>query len=151
MAGEVLIEVMKQAAAQAVPKEALTDVLFGKVISVSPLSINVEGRLELDQSLLLLSPFCNELKINIPIPSHGHTATSSTITVPKHKHTLKDDASKETSESDSTTITPSISITDNPGSTVEVTVWEGLKAEDQVALLRVSSGQQYIVLFKVGA
>lgn len=150
MAGETLLEVMRQAAAQAIPKEGLTDVMFGKVLSSSPLTISVEGRFEIDESLLIVSPFCRDLSIEIPIPPHGHTAHSAPISIPAHRHSMMDDANKETTENEEIEIKPDITISEYAGEKVKVTVWEGLQPDDNVALLRVASGQQYIALFRVG-
>lgn len=62
MAGERLVKIMHDAAKNAIPKETLTDVLFGKVTSETPLKISIENRFEVGANFLVLSPFCIEFK-----------------------------------------------------------------------------------------
>lgn len=62
MAGEKLVKVMRQVAGNANPSSSQTNVMFGTVTSINPLKINIENRYEVGTSLLVLSPFCFELK-----------------------------------------------------------------------------------------
>lgn len=70
MAGEKLASLMLKAGRQAIPNSEKTDLLYGKVLSVSPLRIQVanEPKLILTESFLILSDLCREKKVQILLP-----------------------------------------------------------------------------------
>lgn len=150
MAGEALLQVMRSAAKGAIPQESRTDLIYGNVTGLLPIRINIENRFEVDESMLVLSPWCYDKTITLAIPAHGHDASTMDLEVPAHEHMIVDEPEKKTSEVASVSLTPSITISTNPSQEISIRVWDGLKIGDKVALLRVASGQQYIVLFKVG-
>lgn len=63
MAGEKLVKVMRKVASNANPKSSQTNILFGTVVSINPLKVNIENRYEVGASLLILSPFCYDKEI----------------------------------------------------------------------------------------
>lgn len=69
MAGEKIAALMLRAGRQAIPNSEKTDLLYGKVLSVSPLRIQVanEPKLILAESFLILSDLCREKKVQIPL------------------------------------------------------------------------------------
>lgn len=150
MAGEALIQVMRQAAKETLPPESRTDIMFGTVSSTTPLVISVEGRFDIPESLMVLSPFCFDKTVKVDIPSLQHENRCEAFTIPAHDHSFKDDPDKKTDKNIPVEIKPSIDISPHPSKQIEVTVWSGLKKGDKVVLLRVAQGQQYIVLCKVG-
>jgi hypothetical protein len=150
MAGEKLVGLIKQGAAQAIPVTSLTDLMFGVVTSVNPIKINIENRFEVDSKFLLLSPFCYEKKINIVIPEHEHKVSIQDHKGLKHKHYVDDTKTKETQENEELNLSHDVSISSGEKNIIEVVLWDGLKIGDKVSLLRVSNGQKYYVLDKGG-
>ena len=64
MAGTKLIQTIQSMAKPSVGET--TDLLFGEVISVSPLKIRVDNRFEVDEQFLILSALVKETIIQIP-------------------------------------------------------------------------------------
>ena len=67
MAGEKLASLMLRAGKNAIPSSEKTDLVYGQVISIKPLKIQLakESKIILTESFLILSKFCKELKVNI--------------------------------------------------------------------------------------
>ncbi|MGG7176196.1 DUF2577 domain-containing protein [Clostridium paraputrificum] len=151
MAGEKLVGLIKQGAANAIPQTSLTDLMFGTVTSVEPLRILIENRFEVDSSFLLLSPFCYEKKIKIEIPTHEHSITVQDHIGLKHKHYVDETNTKETEENEDITLKHEASISSVAKKVIEVPIWDGLNVGDKVSLLRVSNGQKYYVMDKGGS
>ena len=97
MAGEKFIKIIQETARGAIPKEDLSNILFGTVTSISPLKILIENKYEIGDDFLVLSPFCIEFK-----SKNGDI------------------------------------------------LWNGLKQDDKVNLLRFDNGQKFYVLDKGG-
>lgn len=148
MAGEKLVELIRKSAKAAIPESSLSNILFGKVVSSSPLEILIENRFKVGSSFLTLSPFCFEKKINITISGHTHTVTAKNHTVPKHKHKIKEDAEEETKDNDSVDLSHNISLSSTDKQNIEVKIWSGLQVGDTVRLLRFANGQQFYILDK---
>ena len=125
-----LIEIIKQAAVEAVKASNPCAIMFGKVISTSPLKINVEQRLTLDESHLILTSNVMDYKTKISFDNPG----------------IKN-------------IVKNYSMNDIPGTDYklsyqqpiqnEITVYNGLKMNESVMLLQIQGGQKYIVLDRV--
>lgn len=125
-----LIEIIKQAAVEAVKASNPCAIMFGKVISTSPLKINVEQRLTLDESHLILTSNVRDYKTKISFDNPG----------------IKN-------------IVKNYSMDDIPGTDYklsyqqpiqnEITVYNGLKMNESVMLLQIQGGQKYIVLDRV--
>lgn len=125
-----LIEIIKQAAVEAVKASNPCAIMFGKVISTSPLKINVEQRLTLDESHLILTSNVRDYKTKISFDNPG----------------IKN-------------IVKNYSMDDIPGTDYklsyqqpiqnDITVYNGLKMNESVMLLQIQGGQKYIVLDRV--
>lgn len=125
-----LIEIIKQAAIEAVIASNPCAIMFGKVISTSPLKINVEQRLTLDESHLILTSNVRDYKTKISFDNPG----------------IKN-------------IVKNYSMDDIPGTDYklsyqqpiqnEITVYNGLKMNESVMLLQMQGGQKYIVIDRV--
>lgn len=125
-----LIEIIKQAAVEAVAASNPCAIMFGTVTSINPLKINVEQRLTLDASHLILTSNVRDYKTKISFNN------------PEIKNIVKN-----------------YSMDDIPGTDYklsyqqpiqnEITVYNGLKMNESVILLRVQGGQKYIVLDRV--
>ena len=125
-----LIEIIKIAAVEAVKASNPAAIVFGTVTSVEPLKINIEQRLILDESHLVLTSLVSDHKTEISFDN------------PAIKNIVK-----------------SYSMNDDPGSDYklifqqpvknEITIYNGLKLNETVMLLQVQGGQKYIVLDRV--
>ena len=102
-----------------------TDEVFGQVISTSPLKVLVDSKMTLTSEFLELTKLVQELKINVELPVN---------TAP-----TKDDDGEDIPGTDS-----------GQKATGEVTIWRGIQAGDSVRMLRVHSGQKFILLERVG-
>lgn len=123
-----LLNIIKKASVEAVNASNPTAVLFGKVISLSPLKISIEQRMTLTQEFLILTKNVTNYEINIEM----NISTENT----------KLHASIEDKEID---MTHKHNILKN----IKATINNELKINDDVILLRMQGGQKYIVLDKL--
>lgn len=103
-------------------------IVFGEVINDNPLEIQVEQKLILDESFLILTSAVREKKMNI-----------------QHKHSYEDKSDTSTS----TRITDFAESTQSGVVFDEYEIIPALKIKDKVILIRMEGGQQFIVLDKV--
>ena len=125
-----LVSAMKRAAREEREASKPVNMVFGEVISVSPLQINVEQKMVLGAKQLVLSRNVTEHTVKITggnIQNYYYTGTppnASTVPVdPSHKHAV---------------------------GTIEITVHNGLAVGDEVILARQQEGQKFIVLDRIG-
>ena len=102
-----LLEIVKQAALDAIDNKQICDLRYGEVVSISPLKIKLTPQLTLPESVLI---------------------------VPQH---LTDHSIDCTMEVDST------------ASVGTITLNNGLKLGDKVALVRKQGGQSYFILDRI--
>jgi len=62
-----LLETIKEAAIEAVKASNPCAILFGKVISTTPLKLNVEQRLTLDESHLILTSLVKDFEVDMTV------------------------------------------------------------------------------------
>ncbi len=154
-----LVELIKQAAVEAVETAKPTAVVFGTVISEVPLKINVEQKLTLTEEFLILSrnvtdhqtwmSFDNpSLKQKIAIWNRPRTEPVTSPEPPPF----------EVSESTDIQFLPTNYKTgeniDNKDAGIQpskhvITVYNGLKIGEKVLLARQQGGQKYIVIDRV--
>lgn len=103
-------------------------IVFGQVISANPLQIKVGEKLVLDEDFLTLSYAVREKKINI---QHTHTYTDSTRSSTSTKTT-----------SNTSSVLPNTNFS-------EYILIPALKTGEEVILIRMEGGQQFIVLDRV--
>ncbi len=65
MAGEKLADLMLKAAGKQGNRETRTDLVFGTVISVSPLKISVDEKFPVTDEQIVLSALCKEFKTDV--------------------------------------------------------------------------------------
>lgn len=129
-----MLEIIKKSAMQAVMASNPTSILFGKVTSKTPLKINVEQRLTLEEQHLILTSLVSDFEVDMTVDhfteedaylntAHTHPEASSSSFDSTHKHAYK---GKKTFE-----------------------VHLGLEVDEKVILLQVQGGQKYIVLDRV--
>ena len=89
-----LIEVMKRAALDAIQNAQMCDLRFGKVVSVSPLKVQVTSQFTIPESLLIVPEHLTDYKVEVQIDwttgnadSHTHAVNGTkTMTI---KNALK--------------------------------------------------------------
>lgn len=65
MAGSKLVKIMQDMAK--VPSNSATDLLFGKVLSVSPLKIRVDNRFEITSNYIILTSLVQDFNVDMVI------------------------------------------------------------------------------------
>lgn len=120
-----LIEIIKMAAVDAVKASNPAAIVFGTVTSISPLKVNIEQRLTLDESHLVLSSLVSDFEVDLTLNhvtenTSGGTGDSSFAS---HNHAV---TGRKT-----------------------MTIHLGLQAGETVMLLQVQGGQKYIILDRI--
>ena len=123
---------MKMAAMQAFQNSDPTAWMMGEVINTSPLEIQIEQRLTIDEDLLILTRNVTDYTVEIEhswatemaLGSHSHSYSEGTTGGANlsHNHTIIAD---------------------------EVTIKNGLQVGETVLLLRQDGGQKFIVVDRV--
>ena len=134
-----LVKAIKQAALDATEAAKPCNIVFGKVVSVSPLQINVEQKMVLGKSQLVLSRNVTDFRTAITMTSADGWATDSHT----HKHEIKDTYTGGGTSEDNT------HRHNINKSKLMITVHNGLAVGDQVILVRQQGGQKFIVLDRV--
>lgn len=160
-----LLNSIKKAASEAVEASKPVAVMYGKVLNVSPLEINVEQKMVLHPAQLVLTRNVTDYETEATV--HWLTETKSMNA--NHTHELSGDISLDSKA----TVSPNpdnenITIQNNVTNTMAVeqkninlshnhsidgrkpiTIHNGLEVGDEVLLLRMQGGQKYIVIDKV--
>lgn len=130
-----LVKLMKKAAIEAVDASKPANMVFGKVISISPLKIKVDQKLILTSAQLVLSRSVTDYTIEMTV---DHVTEDHT-----HTHTISDtytgggSASSETHKHEYK-------------GRKEFLIHGALKVGEEVILMQVSGGQKYIVIDRIG-
>lgn len=137
MAGERLAQILT--GLETHPQD-FPDVIYGTVLSISPLQIQIQNEktMILSDAFLILSPFCKAQ--SFPIPSWNTSPEASHT----HSYTDSDDGSTTTK----TTGSGTSHLHSIPLQTVQL--WRGLEPGDVVIMLSVSRGQKYYVMERFG-
>ena len=127
------VKLMKKAAVEAVNASKPANMVFGKVISASPLKVKVDQKLILTKAQLVLSRNVTnyevemEPSLNKAPSSHWTEETeggTEEATFEKHKHEIK--------------------------GRKKFMVYNALKVGEEVILMQSSGGQKYIILDRIG-
>lgn len=120
-----LVEIIKKAAVEAVAASNPCSILFGKVISASPLKISVEQRLTLDESHLVLTSLVRDFEVDMTMnfTTENTSGGSGESSFANHNHPV---TGRKTFQ-----------------------VHLGLAVGESVMLMMVQGGQKYIVLDRV--
>ena len=126
-----IVKKVHQAAIDAMESTKPVNVYFGKVVSASPLKINVEQKMILGEKQLILSRNVTDFKTKITAGNiknyyyyyTGDVNSGTAPVSPSHVHAV---------------------------GTIEVTVHNGLAVGDGVILIRQQEGQRFIVVDRIG-
>lgn len=125
-----LLRAMKQAAKDANEQSKPTDILYGTVISDSPLKIQLEQKITLTEKQLILTRNVTDYEIKVSLKSDYGWITEDTQQGTKieslglgknHKHDIKQTEKK-------------------------IFIHNALKKDEKVILIRQRGGQKYLVL-----
>lgn len=135
-----LIEIMKEAAMNAVNNAQMCDIRYGTVVSTSPLKVKITNLMTLPSSLLVVPKHLTDYKVECTITHPSQSISSATE---KSAELVDEDEpiSQHTHEFNITT--------DEQISRSTVTIHNGLKVGDKVALLRKQGGQSYFILDRI--
>lgn len=118
------VKLMKKTAVEAVNASKPANMIFGKVISTSPLQIKVDQKLILGKSQLVLSKNVTDYRLSVTVDWDTDDASTDADIEVSHVH--------KTSGSRT------------------LTVHNALKTGEEVILMQVAGGQKYIVIDKIG-
>lgn len=121
-----LLKTIKKAALDAIKAEKPSDVLFGKVVSVSPLQINVEQQFILGEKQLVLSRNVTDFTTQVSVnwATGYRSGGSGDASFASHNHGLS--------------------------GKFNITVHNGLAVGDEVILIRKFGGQKFMVMDRIG-
>ncbi|MTI56163.1 DUF2577 domain-containing protein [Geosporobacter ferrireducens] len=125
-----MIEIMKQAATDAIQQSKPVNVLFGTVQSINPLKIIIDQKLPLEADDLILTSLVKDRRAKISFDN------------PDIKNIVKDYSMDDISGTN-------YKLTFQQPIQNEITIYDGLKIGERVMLLRIQGGQKYIVLDRV--
>ena len=137
------VDTLKRAALDAVEAEMPVNVYFGEVVSVSPLSINVEQKMILGEKQLILSRNVTDFTTTVTVDWSTESSLST------HTHTVQG----SDSNGDSINLTTSEKNLAHPHKITgkkKITVHNGLVVGDEVILIRQQEGQKFIVVDRLG-
>lgn len=121
-----LVKLIKKVAVEAVKASKPADMIFGKVISTSPLKIKVDQKLILTSAQLALTRSVTDYRLSVTV-DHKTESTSGGINADSfaaHSHDVKGKK--------------------------EITVHNALEVGEEVVLMQLSGGQKYIVIDRIG-
>lgn len=157
-----LIELIKQAAVEAVNASNPAAFYFGTVTSASPLVINVEQKMDLTEEFLILSSAVKDHDVEMTFSmstestslnaDHTHeTETSGGISVisklnPEQPGTTIENEVQDTSSTSISNVNIDLTHSHAIVGRKKVTVHNGLKKGEKVILIRMQGGQKFVVL-----
>jgi hypothetical protein len=120
------LKLMKKTAVEAVNASNPANMVFGKVISISPLKIKIDQKLILTSAHLVLSRNVTDYRLSVTMNHTTESASggSGESSFASHTHDIKGKK--------------------------ELTVHNALTVGEEVILMQVSGGQKYIVIDRIG-
>lgn len=136
-----LLDIMKQAGANATKASNPVSVCFGKVTSAEPLKILVEQKITLGSAQLVLTRNVIDYDASVTVDWQTETALGT------HSHTVKSEESTEDAELNTNEV--DLSHNHKLDGRKTMTIHNALQTGDKVVLLRVQGGQKYVVMDRV--
>lgn len=144
-----LLNTIKKAAKETMDASKPTAVVFGKVVNVSPLQINVEQKMILGKSQLILTRNVTNFETEVTVDWKTNNKSLNA----NHSHEMSGDVQCDTGNITNTLgiVDKRIDLTHDHSITgkKKIKIHNGLKVDEKVVLLRIQGGQQYIVLDRV--
>ena len=162
--GSSLGEVIKRMAVGVNEASAPTSVLFGTVTSVNPLEITVEQKLKLTKEFLVLTKNVQDYTVDVSV----EWETESKVLDASHSHGFSGDISIDSNATvDPNPNNVAVSISNDVSNSIDIdnkiidlthchsiegkkqiTIYNGLKLNDNVILLQQQGGNNFIVIDK---
>lgn len=136
-----LLNIVKQAAIEAVNAGQPSDFCFGKVTSASPLKIQVDQKMTLGAAQLVLTRNVTDYEIKMTMDCETETTKLSAT------HTHETDPESDDMKIKSKTI--SLNHAHSLKGEQTVVIRNALQKNDEVILLKKKGGQKYLVLDRV--
>lgn len=134
-----MVQIIKQAAVEAVEAGKPADIIFGTVVKDKPLQIKIDQKLILQGKSLTLTRSVTDYDVEMTVAHStepaGARSHSHKVTITKDSGTTDQDSAPNHSHSYKGTKT--------------FTVRNALKTGEKAALLRMAGGQRYLVLDRV--
>lgn len=160
-----ILDLIKVAASEAVDASKPVNILYGKVLNTSPLEINVEQKMILHKSQLVLTRNVTDYDTEVTVnwstenkemnANHNHSTSgeitvNSTATISPNPDGENVTITNQVND-EKTVDNKDINLTHNHAITgrKKITIHNGLKVNDEVLLIRMQGGQKYIILDKV--
>lgn len=146
MIGKTILDVTREYSK--VPDNQFSDVLYGTVIKLNPLTIKISDKLILNEKNLILSAFVQETWIDIPTTNGvepGEDAGTDGVFMHRHHIVGETELANDGQGSDHKHTIDIYTKYDLP----KIRLWRGLELNDVVYLLRIARGQSYYVLQRV--
>lgn len=131
-----IINVIKKASREAEEQSSPSNILFGTVISASPIKIQVEQKLTLTKEFLIFTKNVVDYDINVSMDWNTENKNLNAT------HTHSSDATIGQANID---LTHGHQITGKK----KITIHNALKQNDKVILLQQRGGQKFVVLDKI--
>ena len=118
-----ILSITRKMVKQRAQSSDMSDCVYGTVLSVSPLSVQLDSRTTLGENQLVVGALCKETIIKIPFPEKGQV---------KHKHQAIHNGMHNTTEE-----------------LPEIQLWRGLNPGDRVIVIRFNNGQKFLIQQRV--
>ena len=135
-----LIDVMKRASLDAIDNAQMCDLRYGKVVSTSPLKVQITNLFTIPEALLVVPEYLTNHRVECTYSIPGASLSGKTA--------VSEDLKNEDDPLAKHTHTVTVSNEDRTVTTM-VTVNNALKVGDKVALLRQQGGQSYFILDRI--
>lgn len=138
-----LVRAIKRAATDAVDANKPVEVCFGSVISTSPLKIQVEQKLTLNEEQLVLTKAVTDHWVDIEV---NHFTVNDDFMIPDHTHRIFD-----TYTGGGSCDMGNLDTTHKHGykGRKKIMIYNGLRVGEKVLLIRFDKGQRFVVLDRV--
>lgn len=135
-----ILEVIKKASKQVEEQSSPSNVLFGVVISINPLQIQVEQKLILTKEFLILTKNVIDYTVNVSLDWNINRENLNA----NHSHIVKGGTEVSIQNAN-------IDLTHNHtiSGTKSIIIHNALKQNDKVILLQQRGGQRFVVLDKI--
>lgn len=137
-----LIDIMKRAAIDANEASQPTDLRFGTVKTVKPLSIQVTNQMLIPEALLILPSHLTDY--TVPVTFNWTTETAG-----DHNHSYSGSDSRGDSYSGNVDNNGNHTHQIVSGKSKTITIHNALKVGDKVVLIRKQGGQAFYILDKI--
>lgn len=135
-----ILDIVKQASMNAMENAQMCDLRYGTVVSASPLKVQITSQFIIPESLLVVPQHLTNYKLECTLTESNQSISGVT----EKSEDLKDeqDPLKKHTHKFSVKL-PST------GGRQTITVHNGLKVGDKVALVRKQGGQSYFILDRI--